>query len=147
MRRFKSSFKRSKNFNLFQLKRKSDLIQKYGLKNKKEYSKLAELLTKNRTVFRRYTSTDPIFQSVLKKLHTLDVLSEQQYDKKDQDSLDLEAFMKRRLQTLVSQKFNLTLFQARQKITHGKVKVENKIRRFPGYLIRKCNEEGITLDL
>ena len=75
----------------------------------------------------------------LEKLKRLGVIKQ---GSKDQIlyGLTVHGFLNRRLCTLVAKIKNISMNYARQLITHGHVKVNGVLKRYPSYLIRLQSE-------
>lgn len=120
------------------------LLQKYGLNNKKEYNISVALAQKYRSFFRRTPKTSVFYGLVVEKLTRLGVLSSK--TEVNINEIKAEAFLNRRLQTLVAKKFNLPIKLARQKIVQKKIKVNGLTKTHCSFLIRIENEDKITVD-
>lgn len=120
------------------------LIQRYGLKNKREIwkalAKVRYFRHRAMNLAKSPIQEQEIFFSKLKNLglkanSTSDVLD-----------LKVEDILKRRLQSvLVSKKLANTMKQARQLITHKKVCIEGKVINSPSYLVSLEEEKTISI--
>ena len=135
-----------KKYESSRIKEENVLLEKYGLKNKKEiwktiaklryYRKRAMALAKSsveeqEVLFRKLRNLG------LKTLNTADVLD-----------LDVEDFLKRRLQTIIAdKKLARTPKHARQLITHRKASINGRIINVPGYLVSVEEESSINVKL
>jgi len=134
------------------LEREVELIKNYGLRNKRELWRAEAYLRKYRRVARELLASINLpgkegeraraqAKSVISRLIKYGILQE---GGTLDDVLDLtvEAFLERRLQTLVY-RFGLTntIKQARQFIVHGHIAIGGRKVNSPGYLVRK-EEEG-----
>lgn len=128
-----------------------EIVVKYGLKNKRELWKAEAILSsfraQARTLQAKIRYNDPVaqkqFSSLLKKLDKLDLMgSNASLD--DILSMSIESILDRRLQTIVYQKnMATTMKQARQLITHGHIKVDDRIVTIPGLFVEKEDEDKI----
>lgn len=129
------------------------LAGEYGLKNKREIWRARYIIKKFRRMIRALRSTnDPAKKNKitqdLKRLvvERYGLLSNEDPIDKVLD-LDEEDLLKRRLQTLVYMKgLARTIYQARQFIVHGHVRVDGRRIRSPGYLVPVALENKITID-
>lgn len=122
-----------------------ELVKKYGLKNKKELYVLSMKLKKARKAFKNFSNENKDFEKeeLIQKYVKLGLL------KKDEFFLDItqENFLNRRLQTIVFMNgFAKTILEARQKITHKKIKIFSKIKKYPGEIISSIEEKNISLE-
>ncbi|AAT43805.1 30S ribosomal protein S4 [Picrophilus oshimae] len=128
------------------------LLIKYGLKNKRELWRAQTILTNFRTQARTLQAklryNDPLaikqFQLLIGKLSRLNLLGENA-TLDDVLSLNIEDILERRLETLVYKKnLALTMKQARQFITHGHIKVNDRVVTIPSFMVEKSMEDSIT---
>ncbi len=128
-----------------------EIVIKYGLKNKRELWKAEAILSsfraQARTLQAKIRYNDPVaqkqFSLLLKKLDRLDLLGENA-SLDDILSLSIENILDRRLQTIVYQKnMATTMKQARQLITHGHIKVGDRIVTIPSLSVEKDYEDMI----
>ncbi|MEM0139258.1 MAG: 30S ribosomal protein S4 [Ferroplasma sp.] len=128
------------------------ILNKYGLKNKRELWKaeatLSSYRAQARTLQAKMRSNDPLaqkqFQLLLKKLNRLNLLSEGA-TLDDILALTLDNILDRRLQTIVFNKnMATTMKQARQLITHGHIIVSGHTVTIPGLAVEKSNEDTIA---
>lgn len=131
------------------LKEEKDLLNRFGLKNKKEVWKMISLIKKFKTQAKNLiASTTPQGEKerkqLIAKLAKLNLVSD---NATLDDVLDLkiENIFERRLQTFVL-KLNLakTIEQSRQFIIHGHISINNKRVNVPSYLISKEEETKIS---
>lgn len=134
------------------IKRESNLVFKYGLKNKKELWKvqsfLRELRRQARTLQARNRTGDEQSlkerEALLLKCRRLGIVQEGA-DLNDLLLITVEDVLGRRLQTLAFKKgMAHTIDQARQFIVHGHVTLNGKKFTVPGYLVRKGEDESIS---
>lgn len=125
------------------------IISDYGLKNKEEVWKSQSFIRNMRREARKLISSedDKRSRDILGKLNSLGLLKEGA-ELDDILVLDVEDVLSRRLQTLVYKRgFAETMKEARQMITHGRVKIDGKKVDVPGYLVRKHEEGSIEVEI
>jgi small subunit ribosomal protein S4 len=127
------------------------LIQEYGLKNKKEIWKVRSQQKKvaNQAKVLILETGDQgikLQKQLISRLHSLGVVSaDARLD--DVLSLTIKSFLERRLQTILVRKgLSDSLKQARQMITHGHIKVGNKVMTVPSYLVLSKEENEVTFN-
>lgn len=134
------------------IKAENELIKKYGLKNKKELWKAQTLLRnfrqRSRTLQAKVRYEDKQAEKekdeMLKKLGYLGLLPLEGATLNDVLSLDVEAILSRRLQTLAYVKgLAYTTKQARQLIVHGHTAIGDRKMTVPGYLVKRDEENMI----
>ncbi len=134
------------------IKRESNLVFKYGLKNKKELWKvqsfLREVRRQARTLQARNRTGDQQSaketQALLLKCQRLGLVQENA-DLNDLLLIGLEDVLSRRLQTVAFKKgMAHTITQARQFIVHGHVSLNGRRFTVPGYIVRKGEDEQIA---
>ncbi len=132
-----------------------EMVQRYGLKNKRELWKSLAILDSFRTQARqlegkiRYQEENAVvqFKNMIRRLNRLNVLQEGA-TLDDVLSLQIENILDRRLQTIVfRKKLALTMKQARQFITHGQISVGGRRTTLPGMLVPASLESTIEYDL
>lgn len=134
------------------IKRESNLVLKYGLKNKKELWKIQSFLrelrrqartlqAKNRTGDKQSAKET---QALLLKCQRLGLVPESS-DLNDLLLINVEEVLSRRLQTVAFKRgMAHTIGQARQFIVHGHVSLNGRRFTVPGYLVRKGEDESIA---
>lgn len=135
-------------WNADRIKQENKLVQKYGLKNKKEVWKAETMIKRYRRDAREllgmsseHTSTER--QQLLNHLILLGVLPE---NAKLEAVLDLtvEDVLRRRLQTVVHRKgLAYTAKEARVFVVHGHIAMNNRKIDSPSYLVKRGEEELI----
>ncbi len=130
------------------IKRESELIEKYGLKNKREVWKaetfLRRIREQARKLFARGKEAEKEKEKLLKRLFRLGILPENA-TLDDVLALTVEDILARRLQTLVYlHGLAKTPKQARQFIVHGHIAINGRKVRVPSYLVRKEEEDKIS---
>lgn len=143
-RKHKRYSKPKRPFDKARIDEEAQIIQEFGLKNKREIWKAEANINAIRKRAKELISSDPQEQQVLfgklKKIginvnSIADVLS---LDKKD--------YLKRRLQTiLVTKRMATTPKSARQLITHKKVLIDGRVLNSPSYIVPVELEKKITL--
>ncbi len=132
-----------------------ELVKKYGLRNKRELWRFEAYLRKYRRVARELLGKIDLpgaegekaraqGKSVLSKLYKMGIV-EEGASLDDVLGLTVEAFLERRLQTLVH-RLGLanTIKQARQFIVHGHIAVDGRKMNSPGYIVTRDKESTIT---
>ena len=128
-----------------------ELLQEYGLKNKKDLwktsSKLAIFKKQAKSLIgEKELQAETEKKLFLEKLEKLKLLP----DASTVDSvldLSLKDILERRLQTIVIRKgFAKTMSQSRQFITHGHILVNDKKIDAPSYLVSALEENTITFN-
>jgi len=133
-------------WNADRIKEENMLLQKYGLKNKKEVWKAETMVKRYRRDARHLLgmATEQAIkekQQFLSHLIKLGILGE---DAKLEEVLDLtvEDVLRRRLQTMVHNKGLATTAKgARQFVIHGHIALDGKKIDSPSYLVKR-GEEG-----
>ncbi|MCS7118730.1 MAG: 30S ribosomal protein S4 [Archaeoglobaceae archaeon] len=138
------------------LERDTQLVIKYGLRNKRELWRFQNLLRKYRRVARELLGKINLpgkegeiakakVQAVTKRLQKFGILSENS-TLDDVLGLSVENFLERRLQTIVyRQGLAKTIKQARQVIVHGHVEVDGRKVTCPSYIVHKDLESKVAL--
>ena len=137
------------------IKVENELLKKYGLKNKKE-------LWRTQSVLRRFRQRARILQALIRagdkqavkekdelisRLGKMGLLPLEGATLDDVLSLDVEAVLSRRLQTLAFVKgLSFTPRQARQFIIHGHVSVSGRTVKVPGYIVNRDEEPTVGYD-
>lgn len=140
-------FKRPKKaFDAQRIKDEDVIVEKYGLKNKREIwkakAKLAIIRNRAKDLINKDSETQDKFLTKLRGLGfnvntTVDVLA-----------LTEEDILKRRLQTvLLNKKIATTAKGARQLITHKHVIINGKVVSIPSYIVPVNEENNIKLTL
>ena len=135
-------------WNADRIKQERKLVQKYGLKNKKEIWKAETMVKRYRRDARELLGTSSEHnaqdrQQLLGHLIRMGMLPE---NAKLEDVLDLtlEDVLRRRLQTMVHRKgLAYTAKEARVFVVHGHIAMSNKKIDSPSYLVKRGEEELI----
>lgn len=137
------------------IKAENELLKKYGLKNKRELWKAQSVLRRFRQRARqlqalvRYADpqADKERDELIGRLARIGLLPVEGATLDDVLSLDVEAVLSRRLQTLAFVKgLAFTPTQARQFIVHGHVSVAGRRVTVPGYIVNRTEEVAIGYD-
>ena len=144
MIRKKKNFSRPrKAFDIVRIKAENELLKKYGLKNKKEIWKAEAAVGKVRNLGKKLITADreeqeKLFNKLNKwglKVKTIsDILG-----------LDKEAWLKRRLQSIIISKNLAKPKEARQLIAHKHVAIDGKIINVPSYVVEVDEENKIQV--
>lgn len=142
-RKHKKYSKPKKKFELARMKEEKALIQKYGLKNKKELWKAEFKVDKIRRQAKALISKPQQTEQLVSKLKILgfkvgaidDILA-----------LTKENLLERRLQTVLVRKgFAKTSKEARQLVVHKHVFVNKNIVNIPSFIVPIAFEERISI--
>lgn len=134
------------------IQEEAELVQRYGLKNKKELWKAQSTLRNIRRQSRelqarlRYEEKQAEIESdnLLKRCSRIGLLPMEGGTLNDVLALGIESIMDRRLQTLVyRQGLANTYKQARQFIVHGHIFVDGRKVTVPGYTVERTEESKI----
>ncbi|NIC00415.1 30S ribosomal protein S4 [Halobacterium sp. R2-5] len=126
----------------------SDLLSRYGLKNKEELWRAQSQLRNFRREARRLLgrTEEASGEEFVSRLQRIGVLSNQE-SLDDVLSLDVTDVLERRLQTVVYREgLANTVGQARQFISHGHVTVDGSRVTEPSYTVEVSEEDAITFD-
>lgn len=135
-------------WNADRIKEENKLLQKYGLKNKKEVWKAETMVKRYRRDARHLLGmlteqTIKERQDLINHLVKLGILGE---NAKLEDVLDLtvEDVLRRRLQTMVHKKgLATTVKGARQFVIHGHIALDEKKIDSPSYIVKRGEEDLI----
>jgi len=125
------------------------IVGKYGLRNKRELwrarTKIGNYRSQARSLLALETEERYAKEKLLiTKLQKLGIISEGT-ETDDILGLDIEQYLKRRLQTLVLEKgFAGTIHQARQLITHRHIAINGRVMTSPGYIVPVKLEDSIS---
>lgn len=137
------------------IKAENELLKKYGLKNKKELWRSQYILRRFRQRARELQArvrtgdkqAEKEREQLLRRLGRVGLLPLEGTTLDDVLSLDVEAILSRRLQTLTFLKgLAFTPRQARQFIVHGHVSIGGRRVTIPGMLVNRTQENGIAYD-
>ena len=128
------------------IEEESEITNKYALRNKKEIWKMNSMLKGFKKQAKKISSLTTKQSEKEKKLLTKKLVKIGLLKEGDRAEtvliLKLEDIMERRLQTIVCRK-NLarTMKQARQFITHGHIKLNEKVNTSPAHIVLKNEED------
>ncbi|MBS3078668.1 30S ribosomal protein S4 [Candidatus Pacearchaeota archaeon] len=146
IRRRKKYSRPKKPFDKQRIEAENELIEKYGLKSKREIWKADSSIAKIRNLAKELiTKTDEeknaFIERLQKKGYNVQILQ-------DALALDKEDLLKRRLQTIVFLKgFVRTPKQARQLIVHRHVSLGENIINIPSYNVDLNEESDVRLNI
>ncbi len=126
-----------------------NLIEEYGLKNKKEVYKAQSQLRSIRREARKLNASDDEEQreDLINKTQRLG-LTKSDAQLEDILTLRVEDFLDRRLQTAVNRRgYSDTIKEARQLVSHGHVYVDGQKVTVPSYLLSTTEEKNIEVNL
>ncbi len=134
------------------IKEENELLMKYGLKNKRELwrakSYIRGLRAQSRELQARLRSGDPQAKietdQLLAKCARMSLLTMEGATLNDVLSLNTEAVLSRRLQTVLYRKgLAFSPKQARQLIVHGHAAIGSRRVTIPGYMVKRGEEEKV----
>ena len=143
IRKHKKYSRPRKPFDTVRIKAENDLVDRYGLKNKREIWKAKAKLDsiRNRAKEILHESTEEEQKLFLDKLSKLGYKIEEIVDVL---ALTEEDVLNRRLQTIILKKgITTTTKGARQLITHKHISIDNKIVNIPSYHVIINEEDKI----
>jgi small subunit ribosomal protein S4 len=146
IRKSKKYSKPRKPFDKIRIEQENTLVERYGLKNKREIWKADSAISKIRNLAKNLIiKSDEEKQNFIKKLHSKGF---KVTNLPDILGLNKEDWLKRRLQTVVHfKKLSLTAKQARQLITHKHVSIGDRIINIPSYMVSLEEEPMIKLNI
>lgn len=147
MRRFKKRYSGVNINSVAILEKEAQLLNIYGLRNKKQIQKAKYLFGAWKRTYRSYVVENKTIKNLTTKLYRLGILQTPKPTLNTIEKFNLQSILKRRLQSVVKNKYNLTPFQARHYITSGLVFVDQKRISQPSFLVRTQNEEKIRLKI
>ena len=129
------------------IEQEKELIEEFGLRNKKEVYKAESELRGLRRQARKAVAADDNeqIQPLLDRAHNLGLIKE---DGSIEDvlSLDTREILNRRIQTAVERKgYADTVKEARQLVVHGHIFVDGQKVNVPGYLLTQEEEKELEL--
>ncbi len=133
-----------KPFDKLRIEEEKKIMEEFGLKNKKEIWKAEAKVKLVREKARKLIKSPPENQkNLFDQLKKIDIKVD---SLTDAFALDIKDYLERRLQTIVFKKrFANTIKEARQKIVHRKILVDQKVINKPSYLVPVELENKITL--
>lgn len=146
IRKHKNYSRPKKPYELARMKDENVLIERYGLKNKREIWKFINKVNYFRHRAMDLAKASNEEQEVL--FNKLRALGLNVSSVADALALTVEDLLNRRLQTLVFKKgFASTVKQARQFVTHRKVTINGRVNNVPGCLIFVEDESAIKVQM
>ena len=132
-----------KLYNKARIEDEGKIQEKYGLKNKREIWKADFQVAKIREKVKKNLTSDTekqgkIIESINRKGFKIKDITEAL-------SLTKEDWLKRRLQTILAEKFHIKPKHARQMITHKHIKVNGRIVNVPSYIVELDEENKIEI--
>jgi small subunit ribosomal protein S4 len=147
MKRIKRKYEApKKRWDKARIEEEKKLMEKYGLRRKRELWRAQSILRRFRRRARDLLANpdEKEKEALLKKLYRLGLL-DKDATLDDVLKLTVEDILERRLQTIVYKKgLARTIRQARQLIVHGHIAVNGRRFPFPGALVRREWEDKIT---
>ncbi len=144
IRKHKKFSKPRTRFDSVRIEEEDKIVERYGLKNKREIWKAKAKLERIRNIAKKLLDASQEEQEKF-----LTKLKKQGFDVKttvDVLALTEEEILKRRLQTIVyNKKLSTTSRGARQLITHKNILVNGRIVNIPSYMVEVDEENGIKL--
>ena len=129
------------------IEQEKELIEEFGLRNKKEVYRAESELRGLRRQARKAIAADSDDQTqpLLERAHNLGLIKNDGMIE-DLLSLDTRDFLNRRIQTAVERKgFADTVKEARQLVVHGHIYVDEQKVSVPGYLLTQDEEKELEL--
>jgi small subunit ribosomal protein S4 len=130
------------------IQREDELIEEYGLKNKKEIYKAQSQLRSFRREARKLVAEDDdseAVQEIKQRAHDLGLVKGGA-ELEDLFTLNVTDFLDRRLQTAVNRRgYADTVKEARQLVVHGHVYIDGQRVNVPGYLLTQQEEKKVEL--
>ncbi|MEK6844745.1 MAG: 30S ribosomal protein S4 [Nanoarchaeota archaeon] len=135
-----------KPFDKSRIEEEKKIIEEFGLKNKKEIWKAEAKVKLVREKARKLLKSSPENQKPLfDQLKSIDIKIN---SLTEAFALNIKSYLGRRLQTIVFKKgLANTIKEARQKIVHRNVLVDQKIINKPSYIVPVKFEDKITLKI
>lgn len=135
------------------LEQELELMNRYGLRNKRELWVAQTLLRRIRHRARQLLAI-PIeerkkaLEVLARRLYSMGIIDKLDVDVNDILALTVDAILDRRLQTLVWKKgLAKSIHHARQLIVHGHIAIKNRRVTSPGYLVSREEENYIGYHL
>ena len=148
MRKIRSKIKPIKNpWNEERITAEREIMKKYGLRRKKELRIAEAMLRGFRSQARKLmVKADENRKKILfEKLQSLNMLGDAQ-NLDDILALTPQDILNRRLQTIINNNgMAKTMKNSRQMIVHGRIYINSRKMTFPSYLVRKSEENNITI--
>ncbi|PIN90297.1 30S ribosomal protein S4 [Candidatus Pacearchaeota archaeon CG10_big_fil_rev_8_21_14_0_10_35_13] len=143
-RKHKTYSRPRKPFDKVRMEEENVIVEKYGLKNKREIWKAEAAISKIRTQAKKLI-TEPLEEQE-KLYEKLNKMGLGVKSIPEVLALSKEDWLGRRLQTIIANKgMATTIKQARQLITHKHVKINGKIKNIPSYPVKVKEEKMIEI--
>lgn len=134
-----------KPFEIARIEEEKALIEKYGLKNKREIWKAEHFIDRIRSQAKKLIVHPEQQHAFLARLVALGLI-QKNAGIDDVLALTKEQLLERRLQTIVLKRgLATTPKQSRQLITHKKIAVGERIVNIPSYIVKKEEENKISV--
>lgn len=143
IRKKKKYSKPRKAYDITRIKEENELVNRYGLKSKREIWKAEASVSRIRNLAKKLITASGEKQTeFFEKLGKMGIKAE-----KIADVLDLkkEDWLKRRLQSVIIEKNIAKPKQARQLIAHRHISINGKIVNIPSYIVKTDEENSIKL--
>lgn len=132
-----------------QLMSELELLGTFGLRNKRELWKAETELSRIRHMARTLLALSEEVRvdkerELLSSLNRLGLVSNDA-TLDDVLGLKVEDLLERRLQTVIMRKYDITPNHARQLVVHKHVRIGDRIVNIPGYLVKKEEEDKISV--
>ena len=132
-----------KLFDKARIEEENNLVELYGLKNKREIWKADAAIARIRDRAKKLITSSQEKQKVLiEKLNKMGLKVEKIADIL---GLDKESWLKRRLQSVLVEKKLARPREARQLIAHKHVVINNKVVNIPSYIVKVDEESKIQV--
>jgi small subunit ribosomal protein S4 len=130
-------------YNKERIEGENQLIEKYGLKNKREIWKADASIERIRSQAKKLiTASTEEQEKLFKKLNKIGLRASSMADIL---ALDKEDWLKRRLQSILVEKKLAKPKEARQLIAHKHVVINGRIINIPSYIVRTDEEDKIKI--
>lgn len=145
IRKGKGYVRPKKLYEKSRIQEENTLVEKYGLKNKREIWKSLAKVSYYRRRAKSLAKASREEQEVL--FQKLQALGFKTHTIADVLALNVEDLLRRRLPTVVAHKgLAHTVRHARQYVVHKKVRIEGKVVNIPSYLVSIAEEAHIAVD-
>lgn len=132
-------------FSKARIEEEKNIVKNYGLKNMREIWKAETEINRIRNRAKELILKPELQEAFFVRLRKIGLIKGQ-VNIDDVLALTKEKLLERRLQTLVFKKgFAKTIKEARQLITHKKIKIGDRIVNIPGYITNIEEEKKISL--
>lgn len=144
-RRLKKQYEKPKvKYEKERISEEKQILERYGLKNKKEIWKMESKVKRIRKQAKRLLTSAPEEQEkFLERLSAQGLIQAKTVG--DVLDIQIENVLDRRLQTIVANKFKLKPKHARQAIVHGHVNIDDRKVSIPSYFINLEAEKKVFM--